>query len=104
MFAIVDFLGSQIRIEKDAIVKVPFIAKAEAGTEVKMETVLLVNDGTNVSLGQPTIASAFATGEVVKHGRDKKIIVFKKKKRKGYRKTQGHRQDYTEIKIKSINL
>jgi len=97
-------MGSHIRIEKGSVIKVPFMAKAESGTAIKMDRVLLIDDGKDVSFGQPIIETAHATGEVMKHGREKKIIVFKKKRRKGYRKTQGHRQDFTEIKIKEITF
>ena len=103
MYAIANFMGTQLRIEQDAIVKVPYIAKAEAGAEIKIDNILMIDNESNISFGNPTIEAASATAEVLKHGREKKIIVFKKKRRKGYRKTQGHRQDFTEIKIKNIN-
>lgn len=104
MYAIVDFMGYQYRIEKDATVKVPFIADLEEGSEVRIGKILMIHDDANVSFGRPTIETAHATAEILKHGRDKKVIVFKKKRRKGYRKTQGHRQYFTEIKIKDINF
>ena len=104
MYAIVDFMGYQFRIEKDATVKVPFIADSEAGSEIKIEKILMINNKDSVSFGRPTIETAHATATVLNHSRDEKIIVFKKKKRKGYRKTQGHRQRFTEIKIKNIVL
>ena len=103
MYAIADFMGKQFRIAKDMILQVPFIADAEAGANVKIENILMIDVGDKVSFGKPTIEKAHAVAEVLKHGREKKIIVFKKKRRKGYRKTQGHRQDFTEIKIKNIN-
>ena len=104
MYAIVDFMGYQFKIEKDVSIKVPFMANFEIGNEVKLEKVLMINDKEEVSFGTPVIETAFATAEIVKHGREKKIMVFKKKRRKGYRKTQGHRQNFTEIKIKEINF
>ena len=104
MYAIVDFMGYQFRIEKDAKIKVPFIAGSEAGSEVKIDKILMIHDNAKVSFGHPTIETAHATAEIIQHNRDKKIIVFKKKRRKGYRKTQGHRQYFTEIKIKEINF
>lgn len=104
MYAIVDFMGYQYRIEKDAIIKVPYIAGSEEGKEIKIEKILMIHDNENISFGKPVIDSAQATAEVIKHGREAKIIVFKKKRRKGYRKTQGHRQNFTEIKIKDIKF
>jgi large subunit ribosomal protein L21 len=104
MYAIIDFLGYQYRIEKGQTMKVPYIADAEAGSEIKIERILMVQDNDNVTFGKPTIANANATAEVIKHGRDEKVIVFKKKRRKGYRKTQGHRQYFTEIKITEIKV
>ena len=102
MYAIMDFMGGQYRIEKDAVIKVPYIASSVAGSELKIERILMLNTDSNVVFGHPTIESAHATAEVLGHGREKKIVVFKKKRRKGYRKTQGHRQDFTQIKIREI--
>jgi large subunit ribosomal protein L21 len=104
MFAIVEFMGYQYRIEKNATIKVPFIAEAEAGKEIKLDRVLLVQDEAEVTFGHPILETAHATAEVLRNGREKKVVVFKKKRRKGFRKTQGHRQDFTEIKIKDINF
>ena len=104
MYAIVDFMGYQFKIEKDIIIKVPYMANFEIGNEVKIEKILMIQDNDNVSFGTPVIETAHAIAEIVKHGRDKKVVVFKKKRRKGYRKTQGHRQDFTEIKIKDLNF
>jgi large subunit ribosomal protein L21 len=104
MYAIVDFMGKQFRINKDMKLKVPYMAQIEAGTEIKLDKILMIVDGENTTLGKPTVSSANATAEILKHGRDNKIIVFKKKRRKGYRKTQGHRQYFTEIKILDINV
>ena len=104
MYAIVDFMGYQFQIKKDVTIKVPYIAEKEVGNEVKIENILMICDGENTSFGKPVIDTASATAEVIAHGREKKIMVFKKKRRKGYRKTQGHRQNFTEIKIKELNF
>jgi large subunit ribosomal protein L21 len=95
-------MGYQYRIEKDAVLKVPYIAEKEAGSEIKIEKILMINKADQLTMGHPTVETAHATAEIIKHARDPKIIVFKKKRRKGYRKTQGHRQFFTEIKIKDI--
>jgi len=102
MYAITEFKGSQFRIEKDAVIKVPYLEKAEIGSQVTFDKILLVSVDDKLTVGKPTVEAASATGEVLKHGRDQKIIVFKKKRRKGYRKTQGHRQYFTEVKITNL--
>jgi len=102
MYAIAEFKGSQYRIENGAVIKVPYLAKAEIGSQVAFDKILLVSVDDKLTVGKPTVDSASATGEVLKHGRDQKIIVFKKKRRKGYRKTQGHRQYFTEVKITNL--
>ncbi|HOD55234.1 MAG TPA: 50S ribosomal protein L21 [Candidatus Cloacimonadota bacterium] len=105
MYAIVDFKGFQYRVEKDATLKVSYMADAEIGSSIEMSDILLIHDDNNiVKVGQPTINAAKVTAEVLGHGRDKKIIVFKKKKRKGYRKTQGHREYFTQVKITNIQF
>ena len=104
MYAIVDFMGYQFKIEKNVKIKVPFIADEAEGNEIKIERILMIHNDNDISFGHPTIEKAHATAEVLKHSRDKKIVVFKKKRRKGYRKTQGHRQHFTEIQIKEINF
>jgi large subunit ribosomal protein L21 len=101
MFAIVETGGKQFRVEEGRSLKV---AKMDvpAGSEVTLDQILLVGAGADVKIGQPVVAGASVQCEVVDHGRDKKIIVFKKKRRKDYRRTQGHRQDFTLLKVKSI--
>ena len=66
--------------------------------------VLIASDGDSVSVGTPTVAGASVKAEVLRHGKDRKIIVFKRKKRKGYRRKQGHRQKFTEIRVAEIKL
>ena len=76
----------------------------EEGSEIKFDEVLLTNDGEKILAGQPTVKGAQVVAEVVRHGKDKKVIVFKFKKRKNYRRKTGHRQQFTEIKIKDLKL
>ncbi len=103
MYAIVDFKGQQLRMEKDKTIKVPFLADLEPGNELELDDVLLLKDDKdNVLVGQPTLDNVKIVAEVVDHGKDKKIIVFKKKRRKGYAKKQGHRQNFTTILVKDI--
>lgn len=103
MYAIVEFKGSQYKVEKDQMLKVAYLGEEiEPGTEIDIDKVLLCKDGEDVVIGQPVVENAKVVCEVVSHGHDKKIIVFKKKRRKGYQKKQGHRQDFTMIKVKEI--
>ena len=87
--------GDQLRVEK---------LEGNIGDTVDLADVLLVADGENVTVGQPVVENAKVTAKIAEQGRDKKIIVFKKKKRKGYRLKQGHRQSYTALKIENISL
>lgn len=102
MYAIVHFKGYQFKVEKDAIVKVPYLADQNAGDMVSIDEVLVLRDEENITFGTPNVAGAVVTAEVLGHKKDKKIIVFKKKRRQGYKKKNGHRQDFTEIKIQDI--
>jgi len=99
-FAIIRSGGKQFRVEKDAKVRVPSIS-GEVGTSVELE-VLASGDGENTKVGAPLVEGAKVSATVVDHGRDAKIVVFKKKRRKQYKRTKGHRQGYTTLKIDSI--
>lgn len=102
MYAIVEFKGTQIRVEKDQTIRVPFLREYEIGTEIEIDRVLLLNSDKDTVIGTPTVKNAKVVAEIVEHLKDSKVIVFKKKRRKGYEKKQGHRQNYTRIKIKDI--
>ncbi len=102
MYAIVEIAGKQFRVEKDLTVKVPFLHK-EIGETVEFEKVFLVEDGSGPRVGRPLVEGAKVSAKVVDHGRDKKVIVFKKKRRKGYRLTKGHRQHFTKVQIENIS-
>ncbi|MCH7934367.1 MAG: 50S ribosomal protein L21 [Gemmatimonadetes bacterium] len=103
MYAVFRTGGKQFRVEPGTKLRVPTL-EAEEGTTVSFEHVLITFDGDAVSVGQPTVAGASVTAEVLRHGKDRKIIVFKRKKRKGYRRKQGHRQKFTEIRVAEIKL
>lgn len=102
MYAIVHFKGYQFKVEKDAIVKVPYLADHNAGETLSISEVLVLRDDENVTFGTPNVDGAVVTAEVLGHKRSKKMVVFKKKRRKGYKKKNSHRQNYTEIKIQDI--
>lgn len=101
MFAIVQCKGFQYRVAPDEVVKIP-LTEAEPGSRMVLDRVLLVRDGDSLKIGSPTVEGAQVEAEVVRHGRNPKIIVGKFKKRKGHRVRNGHRQDFTEILIKGI--
>ena len=101
MYAIVDIAGQQFKVAKDQKVYVHRL-DAKTGTKVFFDKVLLLDDGGKVTIGAPAIANASVEAKVVKHLKDDKVIVFKKKRRKGYRVKNGHRQSLTEILIESI--
>ncbi|MCK6618956.1 MAG: 50S ribosomal protein L21 [Calditrichaceae bacterium] len=103
MYAIVEIAGQQFRVEKDMTLKVPLLNK-EAGDTVEFDRVLMANDGSAVKIGQPLLEGAKVEAKVLEHGRDKKVIVFKKKRRKGYKVKNGHRQRFSKIRIENLAL
>ena len=103
MYAIVDIAGQQFKVEKDAKVFVHRL-DAEEGSVVDFEKVLLIDNSGDVKVGAPVVENASVSAEVVSHLKGDKVIVFKKKRRKGYRKKNGHRQSLTQLLIKDIKL
>jgi large subunit ribosomal protein L21 len=103
MYAIVEIAGQQFKIEKDRKVYVQRL-QAEEGTQVKFDSVLLVENDGNVKVGTPTVFGASVTATVLKHLKGDKVLVFKKRRRKGFQKLNGHRQYLTSIKIDDITL
>ena len=102
-YAIIRTGGKQFRVEPGKTIRIPTLA-GEAGSQVEFNDVLLGSDGNNVRAGVPTLAGAKVTGEIVRHGRGDKIVVFKFKRRKNYARKQGHRQGFTEVRINDITL
>ena len=101
MYAIVEIAGHQFKVEKDQKVFVNRLA-TEEGKKVAFDNVLLISDDNNVTVGAPAIDGAQVSAKVVKHLKGDKVIVFKKKRRKGYRVKNGHRQALSEIVIENI--
>jgi large subunit ribosomal protein L21 len=101
LFAIVQTGGKQYRVSPGDVLRVEHLP-GERGDEVLLEQVLLVADGDAIQVGQPLVAGARVVSEILRQGKAKKIIVFKKKRRKKYRLKQGHRQLYTALEIKEI--
>ncbi len=101
MYAVVDIAGQQFQVKEGNVLRVPRLA-SEEGAKKTFSDVLLVRSETATIVGSPHVAGASVEATVVGHVRGEKIIVFKMKKRKNYRRRNGHRQDYTEIKIDGI--
>lgn len=103
MYAIIRSGDKQFRAEPGQTVRVPSLA-AEVGDTVTFDQVLVASTDDGMRLGAPTVDGATVTGEVVRHGKDKKVIIFKWKRRKNYRRKQGHRQKFTEVRIGEIKV
>jgi len=102
MFAVIRSGGKQYRVNQGGSVRVEKLA-GDVGAEVTLDDVLLVGEEGNVKIGAPTVDGARVSGTIVAQGRGPKIVVFKMKRRKGYRRKYGHRQDYTEIRVDRID-
>lgn len=102
-YAIIRTGGKQYRAEPGKTLRIPSLA-GEAGAEIEFKDVLLGSDGETVKSGAPTLKGAKVTAEIVKHGLGDKIVVFKFRRRKNYAKKQGHRQKFTEVRIRDITL
>jgi large subunit ribosomal protein L21 len=102
MYAVIETGGKQYKVQEGDVL---FIEKltAEEGSEVTFDKVLAVSNEGSVSFGSPVLKNVTVSGKVLNHGKDKKIIVFKYKPKKGYRRKQGHRQPYTKVQIEKIN-
>lgn len=101
MYAVIEAGGKQHKVAEGELLKVEKI-EADIGSEVTFDKVMLVKTDDAVKIGQPYVKNASVTAEVVEQGKHKKIIVFKFKRRKNYKRTQGHRQRYTAVRIKAI--
>jgi len=101
MYAVIKTGGKQYKVSPGEKLKVEQLP-TEVGAEVVLDQVLLVGEGESVRLGQPMVAGATVKATVVSHGRGDKVTIFKMRRRKHYQKHQGHRQNYTELKIDSI--
>jgi large subunit ribosomal protein L21 len=101
-YAIIRTGGKQFRVSPGDIVRVPSLSDKNEGDSVEFTDVLAAGGESGLRIGAPTVAGAVVTGTVVKNGRAPKIIVFKFKRRKGYKKKKGHRQGFTAVKIEAI--
>lgn len=101
MYAIVQCKGVQYRVVPDQVIQIPR-TEAEPGSTLTLDQVLFVQDGTESRVGTPLVENATVEAEVLGHVRGKKVVVGKYKRRKDYRRKKGHRQDFTEVRIRSI--
>ncbi len=102
MFAIVEIASQQFKVQQSDVINVPLL-KGNVGDAVEFGNIVLTSDGDNLSIGLPNVKGT-VHGEIVAHGKGDKVLVFHKKRRKGYQKLNGHRQNYTRIKITDIKL
>jgi large subunit ribosomal protein L21 len=102
MYAIVDIAGQQFKVEKDQKLYVHRL-EGEEGKKVSFDKVLLIDTGNKVSVGEPVVKGASVDAKIVAHVKGDKVLVFKKKRRKGYQKLNGHRQQFTQIQIEGIS-
>jgi len=101
MYAIVTIAGKQFKVAKDQYIYAPKL-EGDAGSAVSFDNVLLLDNGSGVEVGAPTVKGATVSGKILEHVKGNKVIVFKKKRRKGYVKRNGHRQQFTKVQIESI--
>ena len=103
MYAIVDSGGKQYKVQEGEILRVEKLA-GEVGDDVSFDKILMFSDGENVNIGTPLLEDVAVSGHIVEQGKAKKIIVFKYKRRKRYRRKRGHRQQFTAVKVDSIKI
>ncbi|QDH79096.1 50S ribosomal protein L21 [Echinicola soli] len=103
MYAIVNIAGKQFKVTKDQYVYAPKL-QGDVDASVEFDEVLLADDNGTVSVGAPLLSGAKVTGKILDHVKGDKVIVFKKKRRKGYKKKNGHRQEFTKLLIENIAL
>ncbi|MCU0369318.1 MAG: 50S ribosomal protein L21 [Cyclobacteriaceae bacterium] len=101
MYAVVDIAGKQFKVAKDQYIYAPRMA-GEAGANVSFDKVLLVDNNGTVEVGAPTVKGVKVSGKILEHVKGDKVLIFKKKRRKGYAKKNGHRQQFTKVQIESI--
>ena len=103
MHTVIQTGGKQYRVKAGDKIKIEKI-DAPVGSKINIPNVLMSYDGKDVNLDPKVLKKATVDGKIISHGKNKKVIIFKKKRRKGYQKKSGHRQEYTEIQIEKINL
>jgi large subunit ribosomal protein L21 len=103
MYAIVEIAGQQFKVEQNDEIFVHRL-EGEPGTKLEFDQVLLLDNDGKISVGKPLVEGSSISGQIVGHVRGDKVVIFKKKRRKGYEKESGHRQDFSKVLIEKINL
>ena len=103
MYALVDYIGNQLLIKEGEKVKIPFLDK-KVGSKVVFENVLFFDNDKEKKIGNPYLESLSFSGKIESHGKEKKIVVFKKKRRKGHQKKNGHTQKFTYVTINKFSV
>ena len=103
MYALIEFAGKQFRIEEGDSIKVPY-TEGKVGSKVNIDKILYMDDGKNKTVGDPLVKGVKIQGEIESHGRERKVVVFKFKRRKGYQKKNTHRQEYSMLKIGKLGI
>ncbi len=103
MLAVVKTGGKQYKVAPGEVIRVERL-DGEPGSDIELSEVLMVIDGDQISIGQPLIENASVKARIIEHGKSKKVVVFKKKRRKGYKVKRGHRQHYSTIEIQEVRV
>jgi len=103
MYAVIRTGGKQYKVHEEQILKVEKLEGTE-GSQIEFDDILMYSDGETITLGDPNVENASVKAHILDQAKDKKKLVFKYKRRKGFRRMKGHRQQYTEIKIESISV
>ena len=101
MYALIEFAGKQFKVEEGSSIKVPYV-DGKVGSKVTFDKIIYMDDGKNKTVGTPIVVGAKIDGEIVSHGRERKVVVFKFKRRKGYQKKNTHRQEYSILKVGKV--
>ena len=103
MYAIVNISGKQYKVTEGARLRVPR-QLGDSGAKLSFDDILLISNSDSTQVGKPNVSGAKVTATILNHGRERKILVYKKKRRKGYQRKNGHRQWYTELEVQKIQL
>ena len=103
MYAIVNISGKQYKATEGARLRVPR-QSGDSGAKLSFDDILLISNSDSIQVGKPNVSGAKVTATILNHGRERKILVYKKKRRKGYQRKNGHRQWYTEVEVQKIQL
>ena len=101
MYALIEFAGKQFKVEEGSSIKVPYV-DGKVGSKVNFEKVIYMDDGKNKMVGTPIVDGVKIDGKIISHGRERKVVVFKFKRRKGYQKKNTHRQEYSILKVGKV--